>query len=365
MEGGTLRRMVELRDQCVLRIRGAAEPEVAYAVLNRLPEIGSEARRGDDSINFVSEVMRTPEGPLVVMDAKSLSRAQLGAILDRLVAVAEELGLTSGILEVPRAGRLVEDLGRARTGVVGSVMPPPELSASWASESIPEDWLEVAASWLRGAAFEPLVVEVVAVEARISWDDLDRYLHANRRSGFRVSCGSVATGLRTVNAQAEVYTRLSFLAVNESWTPSEQAQEANDLLAHVRRCAPGAASGYVTPTQRPRLVGGGEVDVPSRDLPGGDGHQFVCKTSDIQLIDAFWYQLLGPGHLDRTGPLAGARDLGDGKVELMWGDFAEWLEPGRAAELRNAGRTVLAPCFLSVDEVLALRRRRGRPSGEM
>jgi hypothetical protein len=179
-----------------------------------------------------------------------------------------------------------------------------------------------------------------------------------------VSCGSVAAGMRSVSANAQVHTRLSFLAVNQSWSPSEQAQEANDLLAHVRRCVPGAASGYVTPTQRPGLVGLGEVDVPSRDLPG-DGFQFVCDTSDIQLIDAFWYQLLGPGHLERTGPLARARDLGDGKVELMLGAFADWLEPDRAAHLRNAGRTTLAPCFLSLDDVLALRRRLKRPNLEI
>jgi hypothetical protein len=353
---GTLGRMVELRDQCVLRIRGAGEPEVAYAVLARLPEVASEVGRGGYGINFLSEVMRTPDGPLVLMDAKALSRAQLGQVLEGLVDVAEEVGLNSGTLEVPKPGRLVEDVARARGGLVGAVMPPPDPTTARERETIPEEWLDVAASWLRGAGFEPLVVVVIAVEARIGWDDLDEYLRSSLHSGFRVSCGSVATGLRTVTAHSEIYTRLSFRAVNQSWSVSEQTREANDLLAHVRRCAPLGASGYVATTPRPSF-GGGELDVPSMELPS-DGFQAVCEMSDVQLIDAFWYQFLGPGHLERTGPLSGARVLGDGKVELILGEFPEWLEPERAAQLRETGRTMLAPCFLSVHEVLALRRQR-------
>jgi hypothetical protein len=82
---------------------------------------------------------------------------------------------------------------------------------------------------------------------------------------------------------------------------------------------------------------------------------------DVQLIDAFWYQVLGPGHLARTGPLPGAHSLGDDRAELMLGDLAEWLQAPRAAQLREAGRAMLASCFLSVPQVLALRRHR-RPS---
>jgi hypothetical protein len=353
----TLRRMVDLRDQCILRIVGADDPEAAFAVMGRLSEVAFAVGRGEYGVNFVSEVMRTPDGPLVLMDAESLSRAQLGQVLDRLVDIAEEVGLNTGTLEVPKAGRLVEDLARVRAGLVGAVMPPPDPTTARSRETIPEEWLDVAAGWLRGAAFEPLVVEVIAVEARIGWDDLDEYLRASLHSGFRVSCGSVATGLRTVAANTKVHTRLSFLAVNQSWSLSEQTREANDLLAHVRRCAPLAASGYVATTPRPRTFGLGELDVPSIELPS-DGFQAVCDMSDIQLIDAFWYQFLGPGHLERTGPLSGAHDLGDGKAELTLGDFPGWLEPERAAQLREAGRTMLAPCFLSVPEVRALRRQR-------
>jgi hypothetical protein len=245
--------MVELRDQRILRIVGAEDPEAAGAVLGGLSEIGFRVGRGESAFNFVSEVIRTPDGPLVLVDAKSLSRTELGRVLARLVDVAEEVGLNSGTLEVPKEGPLVGDLARVDSGLVGAVMPPPDPTTARCRETIPEEWLDIAASWLRGAAFEPLIVEVIAVEARISWDDLDDYLRASLHSGFRVSCGSVATGLRTVSAEAHVHTRLSFLAVNPGWSLAEQTQEANDLLAHVRRCASLAASGYVTTTPRPHL----------------------------------------------------------------------------------------------------------------
>lgn len=61
---GTLRRMVELRDQCLLRIVGPDDVDVAYAVLAHLAAIARDVAQADEvAVSFVSEVIASPVGP--------------------------------------------------------------------------------------------------------------------------------------------------------------------------------------------------------------------------------------------------------------------------------------------------------------
>lgn len=391
---GTLRRMQDLRDQCLLRIAEAAEPEAARATLARLDDIAVQGASEGHGVTFVSEVMDTPDGPMVEIDAKRLTDSELRQILDALVDAAGELGLTSGTLEVPTAGRLPEDLGQVRLAVVGSVLPPPDRATMRPPEALPGAWSEVAIRWLRQAAFEPLIVQVAAVEAEISWSSLERYLYTSLRGegfGFRVSCGSVTTGLRTVVGKSQVHTRLAFMATGLSWSADQLGSEADDIRDHVRLCASEAAYAYVTPVSRVVYFGMGEYDVPGPPsaYPGGRSRHLE-DLSDVIALDAFWYQLLGPGHLERTGPIPDAVRFANGKAELTLGQFDDWVdeerraEPARAAAalpkgvhlrsmanqssipepevgpLRRHGRTILGRCFLSPEEARTLRRERLR-----
>ncbi|HEX5996427.1 MAG TPA: hypothetical protein VFY84_14910 [Jiangellales bacterium] len=374
---GTLRRLQALRDQCLLRIVDAADPDAARAVLARLGRISAE--QAAYQVNFVSEVIGTPHGPMVLMDAKDLTDRQLRRVVDGLVRTADELGLESGTLEVPPAGRMLAELQSVRVAAVGSVLPPPDPISRTPPDVLPEAWCGVAASWLRQAAFEPLRVEVVGVEAEIGWDSLEEYLHHSVTDGFRVSAGSVATGIRTVVGRGRVNTRLAFMAAGLSWSIAELARQASDIRDHVRLCADEAAYAYVTPVAATRrspvsaFGSGVPHDVP--DWPEGrpgEGDGLLGHLSDVMALDAFWYQVLGPGHLARTGPIAEARPLRHGKVELTLGAVEDWLEeerglttpraPGSAqaarepSALRQRGRAILAACFLSGQEARTLRR---------
>jgi hypothetical protein len=369
---GTLQRMRELRDQCPLRIVDATDPASARAVLAQLRRISTEV--GGHPVNLVSEVIDTPHGPMVLMDAKDLSDRQVQRMLDRLVRAADEVGLGSGTLEVPPAGGMREELQAVRVAAVGSVLPPPDPSSGRPPDLLPSAWSGVAAGWLRQSGLEPLRIDIVGVEAEIGWESLEAYL---RRSvdGFRVSAGSVATGIRTIVGGSRVNTRLAFLAAGLSWSPAELARQADDLRDHVRRCADQAAYAYVTPVAATRRspVGafgsGSPSDVP--DWPEGrpgDGDGLLSQLSDVMVLDAFWYQILGPGHLAGTGPIPQARPLRDGKVELTLGEFDEWIDeerrlttPGPARQpspLRQQARALLGPCLLSGPQARALRRQR-------
>lgn len=355
------------------------------AVLARLDVITAEVASREHAVSFVSEVIETPDGPMALMDANGLTNHELRQVLDSLLRAADELGLESGTVEVPPTGRLVNELGDLRLAVVGSVLPPPDPATVMPPKVLPNAWCDVAASWLRQAAFEPLVVEVLGVEAEIGWGQPEHYLHASLGAGFRVSCGSVGAGLRTVVGNSGGHTRLAFMAAGLSWSPEQLEREANDMCDRARGCAPDAAYAYVTPISKMTYFGGGEYDVPGGPgrYPKGGGQQ-LRRLCDVMALDAFWYQLLGQGHLERTGPISEATLLSDGKAELLLGEFDDWLDEAQrmrpalnrvsaaegifndgAAAITQAaepelcaphqrGRTILEPCFMSRQEARAL-----------
>lgn len=147
-------------------------------------------------------------------------------------------------------------------------------------------------------------------------------------------------------------------------------------MRHIRRCAEDASYAIVTPLySATKFAEGGDEDLPGplTAYAGGEVGGHLGYVTDVAAIDAFWYQLLSPGHVLRTGPLPGSVEVGDDMTELMLGDFGDWLreieqtgsrravrstrkwvEPG-AQRLR--GRSLLSPCFLTYEDVKAL----GRP----
>ena len=314
---------------------------------------------------------------MVLMDAKDLTDHQLSRVVDELVRLSGELGLRRGTLEVPPAGQLRAELRQVRVAAVGAVLPPPDPATGRAAEVVPAAWCDVAAGWLRRSGLMPLRVEVVGVVAEIGPESLARYLRSGAAEGLRVSAGSPATGIRTVVGQAPVNTRLALLAAGLAWSPADLAREAGEMREVIRACA-GAAYAYLTPVAADRrspvsgFGSGAPLDVP--DWPEsrpGDADGTLGDLADVAALDAFWYQVLGPGHLARTGPLPGARPLDGGRVELTLGEFADWIDEERAltgprphgttrepSALRRRGRTLLAPCFLSGTQARALRRER-------
>jgi hypothetical protein len=348
--------MGELRDQCLLRITGADDDAVAIEVLTAVRKVLFEVTSREYGVAYVSEVMPTPDGPMVFFDAKGMSGAELGQVLEALVRVARDVGLTTGRIEVPPDGQLIDDLELADRAVIGAALPPPDHTQVRPPHHLPGSWRDVAAEWLRETGRDPLVAEIVAVEASLGWDQLDAYLGSEGTArGFRVSSGTMADGVRTLFQDVGGYTRQSFLATRLSMSSDEMEREADSIRRRLRSMAVDLACAYVTPANSAGQFGRGELDLPGAPnaYPGGVNRK-LRHLSNIQVLDAFWYQVLGPGHLDRIGPLPGAEPIGHGKVELVLGDFRDWLDPERAKELREHGRSLLGPCFLGQDEARAI-----------
>jgi hypothetical protein len=161
-------------------------------VLAGLGKILHGVAEQDYAIAFVSEVMSTPDGPMVLFDAKGMSDGELDRALAALVRSAGEAGLTGGRIEVSPEGRLVNDLEFVDRAVIGAALPPPLLTRVGPPGELPERWRDIAADWLREFPSDPLVAEIVAVEASLDWDQLDAYLRSEGTRGeFRISSGSV------------------------------------------------------------------------------------------------------------------------------------------------------------------------------
>lgn len=354
----TLGRLRAQRDQGLLRIVQAEDHDLAAAVLRGLEDVLVSLGVRDDVGWVDDEVMETPAGPMILVEMGEVpSAADVARILDALVVRADQLGLRSGVLEVPRTGKLINQRDVVRRAVVGSVLPSPNPTTGRSPARLPAGWVAVAESWLREAGHEP---PVVTVEAAIPWSRLREFLRRNANREFWVSCGSFETGIRTVVRCAHPYTRLAFMACGASFSPDDYESEAEQMRAHVRRCVTDAAYAYIAPVSSISFFGIGEHDVPVRLDDGRPGARCRClrHLPDIAALDAFWWQLLGPGHVRRIGELPGAEPIGHGKIELTLGSFGDWLDADRAAPVRDRGRELLAPCFLSREEARAVLRSR-------
>jgi hypothetical protein len=100
---------------------------------------------------------------------------------------------------------------------------------------------------------------------------------------------------------------------------------------------------------------------PFRD--DGRSLQVVADLLDVVLFDAYPFQILGPGHLQRLGETPkGAEPLSGRRVKLALGRLHEW-QPGQpVAQLqRTEGRRILASCLPDIVEVGRLRKGRWPP----
>lgn len=96
------------------------------------------------------------------------------------------------------------------------------------------------------------------------------------------------------------------------------------------------------------------------------------RVCDEIVLDGYWHQLLGPGHLARLGgPPEGSVPIGNGWASLTVGEPEVWAGGGAQRDhLRAQARALLAPCLLGgehsngVGEAADIMRRRPEISDE-
>jgi hypothetical protein len=365
---GVLTRIRSNRDGFVLQVRGGRPQSVATALARARDDVmaldaGPDAAYGigrNDAVGpaYVSDVVPSPSGPFLYIDAGDLPDRLLRTIPDIIVARLEEVGMTDARVESPPFGGPLDDLSELGPGVSLHLILPPVRERVDGAAVMPDAWLEEADAWIRSRNSARVWLDVRSVQVELEAHSLRGLLDEFRSS--RQGCLAVAgyPGGRPVGSNVEHQLNPALtLGTGGPDISDAGLREALERLKDIaRRHASEIGYAFITiESDLFALVNGH----PRPDWSAGfAGWDVVWQTCDRTALDAFCWQILGPRHLERlrTLPAAGSR-LTDGRIELVIGEPTDWMAAGqKRAEAVAEGRRLLAGCLLDVNEGFALLR---------
>jgi hypothetical protein len=304
----------------------------------------------------VSQVVAAPGGPMLLVQHLEAADEDLVRIPRLLEARLTEAGVGNAVIEVPTLGGELDGLDTTPGAVVLRLFPPPEGSAT----AIPADWLDVAVEWVVGdlALDEPVATRILSVEHQLPARDAAAMLHecGLARAWCDLVNGDLDDRIRTASV---TYGRMPHLALAAGGPgvdgPGLLARFA--LLQDVAREL-AADLAYAALDFEPTFEGlavGLPVD-GWRARGGASPNRVAASIVDEVVPDAYPWQVLGPGHLDRLAASEEPVDLpfehlGDGRVELSLGDPVEWLpRSSRRIDAQEDAIAWVLPLLVEPDE---------------
>ncbi|HVL53439.1 MAG TPA: hypothetical protein VM784_02300 [Actinomycetota bacterium] len=379
----------------VIQVRVGSDHDAALAALKaasddiydlgRPSEDNPEASEHQwNSIEFMTGPMHTPDGPFLSVDAGYTPHQLLAKIPELVARRLEERGVNDARITSPRTsaiwGPALHDVPRCVTMVAFPPPPAPQWPQRRRSK-LPDPWFDVAAEWLAGAPPGGPWADIDTLQFPIDLADARPLLVRSQQRGARVVMigGDLTARIRGVGARWRVTPDLELAYGGPETTDDELIEGFHTLVGVARRLAAEAVYAFVS--IEPIFRGFYNIVHPAErtglDGPFWEGSQrLVC---DETALDAFPYQILGPGHLERLKGrlLAGARELEGGRVEVFIGEPEQWLLAHDAHEtlspwhqlatkrydrdIQSLARDLLAPVLLSERDARALvRERQGR-----
>lgn len=367
---GVISHMREWRDSFALQIRGGADPDAVRRAFDRArPEIvrlgpGPNRALGLSAGDFagpkyVSEVMPSAEGPLIILDASHCPDRYLKETLDIIVRQLGEAGVDDATISVPKLDeRLI--YRRAPAVVLHLAVGPADtlqcrpIPAEWILDGI--GWVqqqeEIDEAWVSQAFPFPIDVGVAPqLFDRFRRQPSYTTLFAGRLWGRARAVGiAPLEGLFALGVAGTECSVAEFEAA-ASWL----RQFARDRLPEFV---------FASLQTRPETFD----DMPVlrllerrfEDPDRGPPWSRMMTLCDEFLPDAFPWQILGPGHLQRLGNFPpGATPLADGYAELELAPTTLRLtDPEAFAQVRTTALNRLGSCLLSDEDVSAHRARR-------
>jgi hypothetical protein len=315
----------------------------ALAAASRLiVEIPSAHDPDGPAVSYISEPLRLPDGPALMIDMADEPARLLRRVADILVAEAEAAGLGDAEVGPPRTPRRNPFWGEGSPEVAGAVYPELLLRAQkfTTAMSIPEAWVDPLGDWLLQStpADSPVWAAIVALPFQVPGEAVKSML--SPPAGGIVSFMAGETVRRRVTYSAHIWEAIlgfsgSAMGEGDLHAAVEGLQEvARSLAPHLDY----AALDY-------RKLGG-----PS--TPGGrSGISAVAHRGQapshprLLLPDVFCWQILSPEHICLLGqPPAGARPLDGDRYDVAFGNLLQWQEDAPShAELRTRALAVLDP----------------------
>jgi hypothetical protein len=349
---GVITRIRDDPSGIVIQVQEASSASRAAAALERAGvEIGEldggwrsayGLREGDrNNPKWVSAVIVAPTGPCI--DGGSTPHRLLRTIPEIVARHVRDAGVSHAVIAAPARGGELAELHALPRAVILCLYGEPASRVQW---------LEEAAAWVTAGCAEAgeLRASVIATEFSVQVGDVHRLLAecVSADQWVRLVAGDRAASVRAVNLPfGDAPMVLS--AGGPRATDEDRLRAFAELRAIAQRLSAHVTQAYIDLVA---TLGGAALHQP--DPPwsseGGEHPGRIRHHADRVLFDAFPYQIVGPLHMKRLGALPeGARALQDGRVELSFGEPADWLP-----RQRDAARRLLDPCLVGIEEALRL-----------
>jgi hypothetical protein len=373
-----------------IMIQVAAASDVALATV-ALRAAGQEISRLDggpasafglgagdrNNPKWVSDVVVHPDGPMLMVDGGFTPARLLDTIPGIIARRLEEAGV-SATLQTPEDRGPLSDPSQVPNAVLLRVYAP--LPRSRTRVEVPEGWLAEVRAWLVGTE----AADAVDAEVMGSLGFGTFSIPATELQGLlqqweiaRMGWSSLAHGdperiLRAVGFDFRPDANINAVfAIGGAGVENEHVLAGFAELQDLARRLAGTVA-YAFISVEPTL---GALLGPWHSTEWGtwmDGPTSMLGDAlvDQIVLDAFPYQVLGPGHLERLGALpTEAVRLSAGRFELSSGRVTDWMftrqpvyadPPLRWSALRRDPtitqhvRDVLAPCLVTADQALDL-----------
>lgn len=309
-------------------------------------------------------------------------------IPDILVRHLTAAGIDDAVVVVPERLGHTKDLAQVARAVILRLYPepPPPPKFRTGRMRVPTEWLRAASAWVTA---DPQYAEDLTLTAMVEFPVLAADAHAvfesSRRAGHCILLGGDPD--RRIRGAHGAFIGFEYLAVAGGGPTASDASllETFDALVQLaRRLAPAPAYAFVA--VQPTFAMFSSLDYIEGPDPTSRRvrPEFVRRLSDQVVLDAYPYQLLGPGHMVRleTGralldayEAARRADAGDGRMELRIGEPSQWLLDNssipsgsmtgvnllrRDDSIQRTARSLLGPCLIDEDEARSMIAERWR-----
>jgi hypothetical protein len=359
-------------DGFVVHVTEVSDVDAATNALSRArADIAALARPGDPDGPSLSNAVVAPGGPLLRVVRLDASDDALRSIPDLVADRLEQEGVSDARIEAPEPGGHLDQLDICPNAVVLRLFAQPAGEGG----AIPAGWIDIACEWVLGdlAPTDSVPMRLLGIEFDVKVADAPAILHQASLAGAwcDIVNGNLDERVRTASI---TFGRAPHVALAAGGPACDSAAllARFELLCDVARdLAADLTYACVDVETTFEGIGLGLGSTGWRDHGGASPNLVVGELADVLVPDVFPFQILSKGHLARLAPggidhedLAIGEPVGEGRVEVLIGDAADWLPIHDVRDQVLAeGFELLAPLLATDDQVAELLA--GRPGRQV
>lgn len=314
-----------------LQLRSSDHERAASALLVAIAQIGeirSAYEREESALSFVSEPLRLPDGPALMIDMADEPPRVLRQAAEAIIAQADAAGLEDAEVGPPRNRSDHPFWGPTSAEVPGAMYPQLLLRVQSFRRSIPAGWIDPLVAWLlEGQSHDAEIwTAIVSLPFTIPARAVKGFLDPPASAMLNFMAGGACRRRLYMSGGVSCDVLVSFAGTGVPQaelddTTAELQELARSLAPHLDY----AALGY-------RQIGtDGDVGVSGGIL--GPASRGVSQSYPRHMLSGmFCWQILSPEHASLLPSTPdGSRWLEGDRLEVAFGDLHQWWE-GTATE---------------------------------